>query len=123
MLELEPDVGKLNDELIDDPLEFETFDEEGNRPDEVRGRSRSYPSADDDDSPFPAPPDRCVLQSSMTESLREVGRCGSSRPSAQSRPDRVPGRDEVRGLAGSLALLLSSSDEGYGRFRLKELAL
>jgi hypothetical protein len=121
MLGLEPDEGKLNE-----PLGFETFDEEGNRPDEVRGRSRSYPSAavvavaaaaaDDDDSPFP---DRFVLQSSMTESLREVGRCGSSKPSVQSRPDLVPGLDEVRGLAGSL----SSSDEGYGRFRLNGLVL
>jgi hypothetical protein len=77
----EPDAEKLNG-----PLEFETVDEEGNLPDEVRGRSLSYPSApaaEDDDIPL-LPPDRFVLQSSMTESLREVGRCDSSmRPSVQ----------------------------------------
>lgn len=107
----ELDAGKLNDELIP-PLVFGPVDEEGNRPDEVLGRSRSNPPSD---SPLPPPPD-LVLQSSMTESLREVGLGGSSRPSPQSRPERVPGLDAVKGLGGS-----SSSDEGYGRLRVKGL--
>jgi hypothetical protein len=70
MLGLEADEGKLK-ELVG-PLEAEPDAAEVNRPEEVRGRL-SNPSG----NPFPPPPD-CVLQSSMTESLRDVGLGGSS---------------------------------------------
>ena len=98
---LEGDAGKLNEDDGPFPEGLPPVDGAGNRPDDVLGRL-SNPSG----SPLPPPPER-VLQSSMTESRRDVGRGGSS-----SSPERVAGREETgRGWSGD-------SSSGYGRFRV-----
>lgn len=98
---LEGDAGKLNEDDGPFPVGLLPADGAGNRPDDVLGRL-SNPSG----NPLPPPPER-VLQSSMTESRRDVGRGCSS-----SSPERVAGREETgRGCSAY------SSPSGYGRFR------